>query len=89
MWVEGELQPNGYIEDIDWSGEEIYVRFHDTNVRAIYSFDRFDGTWTDKYGGVWMLDKDVYLSTKEGNDEEIPEPFPDDAFLDFRPRRRS
>lgn len=89
VWVEGEQQPNGFIEDIDWHGHEIHVRFHDTRVKGVYSFDRFDGSWTDKFGGVWMLDKDVYLSTKGRNDEEVLEPFPDDVLFDPCPRRRS
>ena len=49
-------QPNGYIVNIRWDDEEIDVKFHDADgTEVAYNFDEFESTWTDNYGGVWML----------------------------------
>lgn len=49
-----EKQPNGYIEDIFWDEEQIMVKFHDGDVET-YDFHDFEGKWTDKFGGTWMI----------------------------------
>lgn len=60
VWIEGQPQPNGVIIAVDWDDgepQEITVRFHETKDVQVYYYHEFDGNWTDKFGGTWMIHK--------------------------------
>jgi hypothetical protein len=60
VWIEGEKQPNGKIIFVDWfdsEPQEVVVRFHETNEIKEYSWEDFQGNWTEAFGGTWMLHK--------------------------------
>lgn len=67
VWVEGRLpMPRGaifqIIRDVDEEDDEdeesditdILVQFED-GTQEVFSFDVFEGTWTDKLNGVWLI----------------------------------
>lgn len=49
-------QPNGYISRILWGDDrEVVVKFHDSTDTETFTWDDLEGTWTDKFGGTFML----------------------------------
>lgn len=51
-------QPNGYIRHIDWDSREVYVFFYSSKWLAgddIESLEFDELTWTDAFGGTYMI----------------------------------
>jgi hypothetical protein len=67
IWVEArlfeDLQPNGYVLNIDWEERELLVKFLGNKTDFLkgsgdveeYSFDQFEGCFHKEHDGIWML----------------------------------
>lgn len=47
-------QPNGYIIQVIWADREVIIKYYDRS-SEVMSWDELDGSWTDKFGGTYIL----------------------------------
>ncbi len=63
VWVgerrERGKQPNGYVlrlnKDEDEDIESVLVKFHDCEDVEEIDWSEMEGSWTQGYGGVWLM----------------------------------
>lgn len=51
-----DLQPNGYIKQINWSEQTVTVKYYDDPNTEDIDWEELEGTWTDKFGGLYYLE---------------------------------